>query len=260
MANPVRIAFKPQRTDLCFCNSGRRFKSCCGSMSDGRAPPHGIHLVPAFLDRDTCSQWVEQLERQQREFVRIVDHHQSTPERTVLRRDEARVTERVDAGPLKGKIEELIGKVVTTTIAATTGRAFSWFIGPQILRYQAGGHYALHADSDHWSASQGAWVKGLDRDISLLLYLNDDFTGGGLAFPVFNYTYHPCPGDLMFFPSDFRYRHQAHVVQRGVRYAIASWAAFSDEARVQDQRPENRVDLDCEFSDIRESAPVSMAP
>jgi predicted 2-oxoglutarate/Fe(II)-dependent dioxygenase YbiX len=150
--------------------------------------------------------------------------------------------------------------VVTTTIAATTQRAFSWFIGPQILRYQTGGHYALHADSDHWSASQGAWVKGLDRDISLLLYLNDDFTGGELAFPVFNYTYRPRAGDLVFFPSDFRYRHQAQLVQSGVRYAIASWAAFIDEARVQVERPENRVDLDGGLSDIRESAPVSTAP
>lgn len=229
-------------------------------MSAGRPPPHGMHLVPDFLERDTCSQWVAQLERQQREFVRIVDHRQSTPARTVLRHDAARVTERVDAGPLKCTIEELIGKVVTTTIAATTRRAFSWFIGPQILRYQAGGHYALHADSDHWSASQGAWVKGLDRDISLLLYLNDDFTGGELAFPVFNFTYRPRAGDLLFFPSDFRYRHQALVVQSGVRYAIASWAAFSDEARVQVQRPENRIDLDCGLSDIRESAPVSTAP
>jgi len=203
-----------------------------------------MHLVQAFLDRNTCSEWVDEFERQQRELVRIVDHHQSTPENTVLRHDETRITERVDAGPLKERVQQEIAKAVTSTIAHTTGRSFSWFIGPQILRYKAGGHYALHTDSDHWSAAQGAWVKGLDRDISLLLYLNDDFTGGELEFPVFNYTYQPRPGDLLFFPSDFRYRHQANAVQSGVRYAIASWAAFEDEPRVQAQRPENRIDLE----------------
>ncbi len=244
MADPVREAFKPQRTDLCFCNSGRRFKSCCGSMAEERAPPFGMHLVPAFLERNICNQWVAELEKQNRELVSIVDHHQSTPEKAVLRRDETRITERVEAGPLKEKVQQVIGQAVTAIIADSTGRLFSWFIGPQILRYQRGGRYDLHTDSDHWSAAHGAWVKGLDRDISLLLYLNDDFTGGELDFPVFNYRYHPRPGDLLFFPSDCRYRHRANVVQSGVRYAIASWAAFRGEPRVQAQRPENRIDLD----------------
>ena len=244
---PSRLAradFKPQRTEPCFCGSGQRFRNCCGRLSEPRDPPHGVRIIPGFLDAEKCAQWVQVFEQQQREFVSFVDHQKSTATQTVLRRDDARVTERVDAGPLKQQVYDTIQQAVAGTIAAKTRREFSWFIGPQVLRYTPGGHYALHADSDHWSADQRCWTKGLDRDISLLLYLNNDFTGGALSFPLFNYTYRPRPGDLIFFPSDFRYQHQAHPVETGLRYVVVSWAAFRREPRVQTQRPENRVDLD----------------
>jgi len=240
----IRADFRPQRTERCFCGSGMRFKSCCGSMAKERPPPHGLHIVPSFLDASTCAQWVTLLEQQNREYVSIVDHLQSTSEKTVFRRDETRVTERVDAGPLKTEVDALVRNAVEEDIAGALQKSFAWFIGPQILRYAAGGHYALHADSDHWSVSDKCWVKGLDRDMSLLIYLNDSFSGGELSFPLFNYIYHPQPGDLLFFPSDFRYRHQAHPVTSGVRYVIVSWAAFLGEPRVLEQRPENRIDLD----------------
>jgi predicted 2-oxoglutarate/Fe(II)-dependent dioxygenase YbiX len=239
----TRTDFKPQRTDHCFCGSGQRFKNCCGRLSEPRQPPHGLHIIQDFLSPEHCDHWVSVFEQQQREFVQIVDHNKSTPTKTVLRRDDARVTERVDAGPLKNEVYSTIQKAIESDISRAVDRQFSWFIGPQVLRYTPGGHYALHADSDHWSGSTRSWVKGLDRDISLLLYLNDDFSGGELSFPLFNYTYRPRPGDLLFFPSDFRYRHQAHPVSAGLRYVVVSWAAYRDEPRVQEHRPQNRVEL-----------------
>ena len=239
----TRQDFKPQRTEPCFCGSSERFKNCCGRLSDQREPPHGLRIIPSFVSREECGQWIQTFEQQQREYVQVVDHTRSTPGNTVLRRDDARVTERVDAGPLKKQVYATIQNAVQDTISKSVGRSFQWFIGPQVLRYSPGGHYALHTDSDHWSAAHKAWVKGLDRDISLLLYLNDEFTGGELSFPLFNYTYRPTPGDLLFFPSDFRYQHQAHPVKSGIRYVVVSWAAFQNEPRVQHHPPENRVDL-----------------
>ncbi len=241
---PRKEIFKPGRTDPCFCQSGKRFKSCCGNINSDREPPHGLNIIEKFIDPPTCAEWVNKFEKQAREFVSIIDHLRSKPGKPVYRQDDARITERVNAGPYKEKIDRSIGDVLQSSIAQSTGRSFSWFIGPQILRYQSGGHYALHADSDHWSASDRKWVKGLDRDISILLYLNDNFSGGELEFPLFNYHYKPRPGDLLFFPSDYRYRHQAHPVEDGLRYVIVSWAAFSGEPRTQNRRPENRIDLD----------------
>jgi predicted 2-oxoglutarate/Fe(II)-dependent dioxygenase YbiX len=239
----TRPAFRPRRTDPCFCGSGERFKACCGSMAPERNPPHGVHIVPGFLDRATCLEWVAYFERQAREFVQIVDHDRSKAGQTVYRRDETRVTERVHANRLKKDVEQLLAAVIQQDIAQSTGRSFSWYIGPQILRYQPGGFYGPHADSDHYSAEQKLWVKGLDRDISLLLYLNDDYSGGALSFVNFNYRYRPRAGDLLFFPSDQRYLHRAHEVTEGIRYVIVSWAAFADEPRVQASPPDNRIDF-----------------
>ena len=71
-----------------------------------------------------------------------------------------------------------------------------------------------------------------DRDLSLLLYLNEDYSGGGLTFTNFHCHFRPRTGDLLVFPSDNRYEQQAEVVQAGVRYAIASWAAVSGRRRL----------------------------
>jgi len=213
-------------------------------MADPRDPPFGVRVLPETVSATDCADWVACLARQPHEPVQIIDHQKSTPAQVAYRRDPSRVTERVDPGPIRQAIEDVIRSAVTTQISQDCGRDFAWFIGPQVLRYNPGGFYKRHADSDHWSAEHSAWVKGLDRDISLLIYLNDDFSRGELNFPHFNYLYRPCAGDLIFFPSDFRYLHQALPVESGTRYVIASWAAFAGEPRVRDKRPDNRIDLD----------------
>ena len=55
-------------------------------------------------------------------------------------------------------------------------------------------------------------------------YLNNDFEGGAVRFEHFNYTFFPEKGDLLIFPSDYLYLHEALLVTAGVRYVIVSWA------------------------------------
>ena len=54
-----------------------------------------------------------------------------------------------------------------------------------------------------------------DRDYSMLLYLNDDFEGS-LRFEFFNFTYQPRKGDLLIFPSNCLYLHEARKVEEGI--------------------------------------------
>jgi predicted 2-oxoglutarate/Fe(II)-dependent dioxygenase YbiX len=86
-------------------------------------------------------------------------------------------------------------------------------------------------------------MKIHDRDISLLIYLNEDYTGGGLSFMNFNYHLRPKTGDMLAFPSDNRYEHQAEEVQSGIRYVIVSWAAFNGSKRVLDSPPPGSIIL-----------------
>jgi predicted 2-oxoglutarate/Fe(II)-dependent dioxygenase YbiX len=92
------------------------------------------------------------------------------------------------------------------------------------MRYTKGGYYKAHSDADIFDSKTGVWKKVLDRDYSLLLYLNDDFEGGAVHFTHFNYTFKPRKGDLLIFPSHHLYLHEAQLVESGVRYVIVSWA------------------------------------
>ena len=97
---------------------------------------------------------------------------------------------------------------------------------PQVLRYTRGSHYKPHSNSDVINFETGRWRKAQDRDYSLLIYLDEDFEGGELIFPNFDFRLRPRAGMLAAFPSDCRYLHGAMPVLSGVRHAIVSWCAI----------------------------------
>jgi predicted 2-oxoglutarate/Fe(II)-dependent dioxygenase YbiX len=116
--------------------------------------------------------------------------------------------------------------------AALYGREIEWFEKPKVLRYGPGNYYGVHADNCYRARTDNFWTKKIDRDISLLIYLNEDFEGGSLSFEKFFYSFQPRVGDLVLFPSDNRYKHCANPVRSGTRYAVVSWGAFLGEPRV----------------------------
>lgn len=234
----------PQRTDPCFCGSGQRFRSCCGSLAQPRKPPHGIHIVPGFLAQETCLQWIKHLESQARQALGVHELDSSAPAGLSMRQISGRVTDTVSQGDLAPALTTTIADAFRRMASPAMGREIAWFENPQVLRYEPGGLYGPHSDSDHFITGENVWQKVIDRDVSLLLYLNQDFRGGELQFQQFNYTYQPRTGDLLFFPSHGHYAHQALPVKTGVRYVIVSWAAYRDAPRVLTLRPSGCIDLD----------------
>lgn len=228
--------FSPTSVEACFCLSGKAFGDCCGSRSTERKPPGGALVFPGFLDRKTCDKWVQRLEKQPRLRATISDVNRSA----VSVEDPSRVCDDVKPGSMRKIIHNRVAAAFDKA-AVATGRSVDWYETPRILRYQAGGFYQRHSDSCQVDKLSNQWFKVLDRDLSLLIYLNDDFTGGGLSFIHFNYYFRPQPGDLLMFPSDNRYEHQAEKVHSGLRYVIASWAAFRGSPRVFDQAPSDAI-------------------
>ncbi|NND43679.1 MAG: hypothetical protein HKN58_00035 [Xanthomonadales bacterium] len=234
MSDGLTPTFRPTRLGPCFCDSGKRFKDCCGSVAPGRPPPQGVHVVREFVDPDTCRSLVDYLSGQPRKPLGTIAQPGSS-EFMEAEYSPDRVTDDVEAGEMRGTVNETVKRAMDGPIAEATGRPFAWFEKPQLLRYEPGGRYAMHADSEILLNQPRAWFKNIDRDISLLIYLNDDFDGGTLEFTKFNYIFRPRVGDLVFFPSDHRYLHEAMPVTRGLRWVIVSWAAFADEPKVLDQ-------------------------
>ncbi len=232
--------FNPRPKDPCVCRSGQAFEDCCGTTAPNRRPPPGVMAMQGFLSGDTCRQWVEYLEGQPRTSAQVLDMEKSTPRRPVYVEDKTRVCHEVDAGDLRETINAAV-KAAYQRVASATRRSIEWMEIPHVLRYEPGGFYVSHADSCQRDEASRAWYKVNDRDLSLLMYINDDFTGGGFSFTRFNCRFKPGAGDVLVFPSDHRYEHCAHVVDSGFRYAIASWAAVRGVKRVLTEPPEQAL-------------------
>jgi predicted 2-oxoglutarate/Fe(II)-dependent dioxygenase YbiX len=82
-----------------------------------------------------------------------------------------------------------------------------------LLRYQGGQEYKAHYDG-------GTKSK---RAVSPILYINDDYEGGEIEFVNFNIKIKPKAGTFILFPSNYAYRHIAHPVKTGTKYAIVTF-------------------------------------
>lgn len=82
-----------------------------------------------------------------------------------------------------------------------------------MLRYRSGQEYKAHADG----------TTAIGRSVSAICYLNNDYDGGEIEFVNFGVKIKPEPGMLILFPSNFAYRHIAHPVLDGTKYALVTW-------------------------------------
>ena len=100
----------------------------------------------------------------------------------------------------------------------------------QFLSYPVGGHYIEHNDSETFE--NGEWKRIANRDISILFYLNDNYTGGELEFTTLGLTIKPKTGMMIAFPSYKEFAHKVHPVISGTRYSLVSW--LETEERLYD--------------------------
>ena len=90
--------------------------------------------------------------------------------------------------------------------------------------------------------------------VSNIVYLNDDYEGGELHFPLLDITYKPEAGDSIFFPSTYIYAHASLPVTEGVKYSAVtmfdyttthtSTAGFLETLVKQTNSPRSLLSLD----------------
>lgn len=114
----------------------------------------------------------------------------------------------------------------------------------QLLHYGAGGHYIPHVDAESLLTDDNdieIWEKTLDRDLSVIWFLNDDFDGGELVFPELDLDLKPAAGTLLCFPADHHYIHGVKPVTRGRRYTLVTWMRVRG---MPDMETINRLTMD----------------
>jgi len=137
-----------------------------------------------------------------------------------------RNTQTVPVEPFLPHLHDLLQNVLRDIVNPFYGIEISGYETPQLLRYGIGGMYEPHVDGESlWMKEDGTkvWRKSVERDLSAVIYLNDDFEGGEFIFPDLNIRVSPKPGLLLCFPSSHLYRHGVLPVTRGERLAIVTW-------------------------------------
>ena len=190
-------------------------------------------VVPRFLGRNECSRLLDLATKLRSEKAAITREHEG---KLVTERSAYRVTTIIKSFDQPEAFVPVVARAFREQVEPAFGTRIEWFEWPDVLLYEPGGRYDVHTDSDLRDKQSGQWQRVMDRDLSLLVYLNDDFSGGELEFPSRNQTITPQAGMLVAFPSDHRFAHAALPVVSGQRYVIVSWAATVGSPRVHQRR------------------------
>jgi len=223
----------------CFCQSGKLFGNCCGDPSSNREPPKNISIINNFISKSECNRFLKHAKKQKRAWLSVIDPNKTTANKTVHKRDTSRITQRVMLGKKQIQANEWFGKACTQKISALAKT--EWFESPHLLRYGPGGKYSIHSDSEQFDSVSNRFYRFIDRDFSMLIYLNDDYKGGELNFPWLNYRYKPVAGDLVFFPSNHVFSHESMPITYGEKFALVSWGACAGTARTTKPRSMIRI-------------------
>lgn len=94
--------------------------------------------------------------------------------------------------------------------------------------WEVGAHAGVHMDNH-----EGAEFVQL----SSVLYFNDEFEGGEIFFPEFDFVHKPKAGDGIFFPAftkEHSYMHGVTKVTSGKRYTMGLWHTQYEERADKD--------------------------
>ena len=121
------------------------------------------------------------------------------------------------------KLEQAVAGCFREHVAPKYNCQFKSYEPVQFLGYPVGGHYKGHNDGEAFNTKTRQWESIMDRDVSFLFYLNDQYGGGELEFYDLGLTIKPKKGMMIAFPSYKDFAHKVHPVTWGHRYSLVSW-------------------------------------
>jgi predicted 2-oxoglutarate/Fe(II)-dependent dioxygenase YbiX len=188
-----------------------------------------ILIAPNVISKEGVAFIIEHAKRQKKEDLSVFDPEQSNKSgNTKFSVDKKiRDTQMIDLEDIAGEIIDLYRNVVLNVINPFYEFEVKDSELPQLLHYGIDGHYMPHCDGESLWKPPGneplIWRKSTDRDLSTVLFLNDEFEGGDFVFPELRVRVRPEPGMLVCFPSTHEYLHGVEPVTKGTRYSMVNW-------------------------------------
>jgi Rps23 Pro-64 3,4-dihydroxylase Tpa1-like proline 4-hydroxylase len=85
----------------------------------------------------------------------------------------------------------------------------------QLVRYKEGQFFKEHVDA----------TEEFPRKISILIYLNSNYSGGEIVFSKLSMSIKPEKNTLIMFPSSEEFSHSAEPIKSGTKYVIVGFAS-----------------------------------
>jgi prolyl 4-hydroxylase len=172
-----------------------------------------IERIDGLLSSDECAFLVELAEPRMRRATIFHEAEERFVEDPIRRSDKA-------AFPIVS--EWPFVRAINLRIAKATGTSAECGEPLQVLRYQEGQEYRAHYDA----------IPGMDnpRILTALVWLNENYSGGGTRFDELGIVERGASGDLLIFANtredgspDPRTRHSGAPVMAGIKYMASRW-------------------------------------
>lgn len=181
----------------------------------------GLFVKQEFVPRGVCGNICARMRDAGQEAAEV--YGSSAPVNLSIRTAWEVALADVDAAGVARRMADLRG-----ACADHFGVALDACEEPTFLAYRTGGFYRPHRDRATRSDESAGGARA--RQVSMVLFLNDDYTGGdltlyglvdGTAWRDYGFAVHPEPGLLIAFRSDLL--HEVTPVISGERYTVVSW-------------------------------------
>jgi len=187
-----------------------------------------VLIAPKVISQEGIDALVHHMKTSKTEDLSVFDPDKSNQTRSTewITDKKTRDTQIAPIEPVFPQVNELMHHIVKQVINPFYQFEVDSSEVPQLLCYGIGGHYQHHIDGEGiWTAPDQTqlWRKTVDRDLSMVLHLNNEFEGGDFVFPDLHIRIRPEPGLLVCFPSNRYYRHGVEPVTKGNRYSMVTW-------------------------------------
>jgi hypothetical protein len=144
----------------------------------------------------------------------------------------------VDESCISSEIQESIAKVAEAKIQEYLSKVpelnmKSYFLNHMTIMFHSEfKNIGYHYDSEYLYMNDAEYI----RNFAVLIYLNQDFDGGELMFPLQKTVIKPQTGLMLIFPTSFMYPHVTNPAMGDDRYVLRLSYFFKKEILIKNAR------------------------
>jgi prolyl 4-hydroxylase len=180
-----------------------------------------IFVIEKFASPEVCDWLID------RAKPHLVDARTIDPQTDLLGADQGTTNSMVTFDLFR---MDMIFSIMWARITSVTGIS-SGAEAPNILHHAVGESYEPHFDYiENESGAAPDYTQGAQRVVTFLLYLNDDYEGGGTEFPLANWGHRGRKGDAMYFwnvdargSPDRLSMHTGTAPSKGEKWVLSQW-------------------------------------